>query len=212
MESEMSPATRRDSALLSVETFRAWTASRPDEERWELIDGVPMMMAPPTRDHQRAASNLERLLNDALERSPERAPVLAAYQRIGVNLGPLVQNYDPEPDVAVVEVGAGVDPRYADRFYLAAEVVSASDMSTVEGKRALYIDHPHCLCVLVIRQDRRSVEVDLRTPQGWTREGLSRAHDRLMLPPFGLDCSLADLYKGTIGPLDGENPPALPNP
>jgi hypothetical protein len=31
---------------LSIEAFRAFYHGRPDEERWELIDGVPMMMAP----------------------------------------------------------------------------------------------------------------------------------------------------------------------
>ena len=30
-------------------SFSAWSETRPDEERWELIDGVPMMMTPPTR-------------------------------------------------------------------------------------------------------------------------------------------------------------------
>ena len=41
------------SAPLSIEAFRSWLESRPDGEHWELIAGVPMMMAPPTHDHQR---------------------------------------------------------------------------------------------------------------------------------------------------------------
>jgi hypothetical protein len=107
----MAGAFQKELAPLSVAAFRDWALSRPDEERWELIDGVPMMMAPPTRDHQRIASNLERLLNDALERAAGGSiPRLAAYQRIGLNLGPAVQHYDPEPDVAVVELASGRDP------------------------------------------------------------------------------------------------------
>src|ERR1700730_3700836 len=136
----MARATQRTHAPLSVETFRAWAASRPDEEHWELIDGVPMMMTPPTRVHQRIASNLERLLNDALEL---HRPALAAYQRIGVNLGPVVEHYDPEPDVAIVDADSGRAPRYSDRFYLAAEVVSDSDRATVDTKREIYKLHPH---------------------------------------------------------------------
>ena len=193
-------ASQQKYTPLSVEAFRNWVVSRPDEERWELVDGTPMMMAPPTRDHQRIASNLERLLNDAIERLPDqRAARLAAYQRIGVNLGPVVQNYDPEPDVAVVEVAKGSDPRYSDRFFLAAEVVSSSDLPTIEGKRELYKRHPDCGCVLVVRQDRCEVNVELRTPDGWVRETLATPHDQLELPAFGLRCSLADIYKGTIG-------------
>ena len=197
----MTAASQRRSAPLSVAAFRSWVASRPDEERWELVDGIPMMMAPPTRDHQRIASNLERLLNDAIERLPEqRTPHLAAYQRIGVNLGPVVQNYDPEPDVAVVEVAKGADPRYADRFFLAAEIVFQSDQSTIDGKRELYQRHPDCTCVLVIRQDRCEADVDLRTPGGWVRQTLSAPEDQLVLPAFGLRCPLRDIYRGTIGP------------
>jgi Uma2 family endonuclease len=196
----MPGALQKDHAPLTVKAFRNWAASRPDEERWELIDGVPTMMAPPTRDHQRIASNLERLLNDALERAVAGsiAP-LAAYQRIGLNLGAVVQHYDPEPDVTVVEFAAGRDPRYADRFFLAAEVVSASDEPTILGKAEVYKRHPDCICILIIRQDRCETFVELRTIEGWVRQVLADPTDRLVLPVFGLECALGDLYKGTLG-------------
>jgi hypothetical protein len=90
-------------------------------------------------------------------------------------------------------------PRYADQLFLAAEVVSQSDLLTVEGKRELYKRHPDCSCVLVIRQDRCEVNIDVRIQNGWVRDTLSAPHDRLVLPAFGLKCSLADIYKGTIG-------------
>jgi Uma2 family endonuclease len=91
-------AVRQNSPMLSVASFRTWLTSRPDEEHWELIEGMPMMMAPPNRRHQRIASNLEDLLNDALRR---HNPTLVAYQAIGVNIVSTVP-YDPEPDVAVI--------------------------------------------------------------------------------------------------------------
>jgi hypothetical protein len=145
-----------------------------------------------------SASNLERLLNDALERIPERTPRLAAYQRIGLNLRPFVQDYDPEPDVAVVEVARGVDARYADRFYLAAEVASPSDLPVIEGKLEVYKRHPTCECAVVIRQDRYEAQIDRRSPDGWMRETLTSPDDELALPAFGLRCALKDLYRGTI--------------
>jgi Uma2 family endonuclease len=198
-KNEMPHAPQKEHAPLAVEAFRNWLSSRPDEERWELIDGVPMMMAPATRDHQRIASNLERLLNDALERTAAGGvPRLAAYQRIGLNLGPAVQHYDPEPDVAVVEVAAGRDPRYADSFLLAAEVVSPSDLKTVQGKAEIYKLHRDCACVLVIYQDHCEVSVELRKATRWTQQTLLRLRDRLVLTAFGLDCAVGDLYKGTV--------------
>jgi Uma2 family endonuclease len=197
----MASSSQRRIAPLSVTAFRSWVESRPDEEHWELIDGVPMMMAPPTHDHQRIASNLERLLNDAIERLPQpRVPPVAAYQRIGVNLGPVVEDYDPEPDVAVVQVATTRDQRYAERFFLVAEVVSQSDEAKIEGKREIYKHHPDCECVLVVRQDRYEVTVDLRAGEVWARQTLSTPDEQMSLPAFGLQCSLTDIYKGTIGP------------
>ena len=190
----MARATQRKPSPLSVEAFRAWSETRPDEERWELIDGVPMMMTPPTKAHQRIASNLERLLNDALPRS---APQRAAYQRVGLNLGAVVENYDPEPDVVVIDVEEGSDERYADRFYLIAEVVSASDRPKIEGKREIYKLHGACNCILTIRQDRHEVRLDMRTGNSWTPQVLTRATDELALAEFRLRCTLADLYRGT---------------
>jgi len=196
-EISMPRAAQRKPLPLSIEAFRAWSETRPDEERWELIDGVPMMMTPPTKAHQRIASNLERLLNDALAHTPERA----AYQRVGLNLGPVIENYDPEPDVVVIDVAETSDERYAHRFYLVAEVVSASDRPKIEGKREIYKRHESCSCILTIRQDRHEVRVDARTGSTWTTQVLARASDELVLAEFGLRCTLADLYRGT--PLQG---------
>jgi Uma2 family endonuclease len=106
---------------MSVKLFRGFVEGRPDEEHWELIDGVAMMMAPPTLAHQRIASNLERLSLDALE---SHAPTMTAFRAIGINLGPAVQDYDPEPDVVVTDNASAEKPgeRYANRFYLVAEM------------------------------------------------------------------------------------------
>lgn len=178
---------------MSVELFRQFVEGRPDEERWELLDGVAVMMAPPTKAHQRIATNLENLLNDALE---NHAPNLVAYQRTGINLGPSVQHYDPEPDVAVVDVESD-DERYSDRFYLAAEIVSSSDRIHVESKRAVYKLHESCTCILTVQQGRFEVRIDRRTDAGWTEQALTKPDDALALPDFGLRCKVSDLYRGT---------------
>jgi Uma2 family endonuclease len=189
----MASAPLRPQQRMSVELFRGFVEGRPDEEHWELIDGVAMMMAPPTKAHQRIASNLERLLNDALER---HSPALVAYQRVGVNLGPNIQNYDPEPDVTVVDAESD-DERYSDRFYLAAEIVSGSDRNHVESKRDVYKLHEACTCVLTVQQGRFEVRIDLRTETGWSEQTLRQADDTLTLPEFGLSCKVSDLYRGT---------------
>jgi len=186
---------------MSIELFRAFYESRPDEEHWELINGAAMMMAPATPVHQRIASNLERLLNDALD---THNPGIAAYQRVGLNLRPEVDRYDPEPDVVIVDVVETLEQRYSDRFYLAAEVVSDSDAARVEQKREIYKLHPHWRCVLTMRQDRHEVRIDLRTDSGWRTTVLQSPADILALDEFGVRCPIADLYRGT--PLQPRRP------
>jgi Uma2 family endonuclease len=183
-------AMRQHTPLLTVDSFRAWLKSRPDKERWELIEGVPIMMAPPSRRHQRIASNLERLLNDALERHD---PAFAAYQNIGVNIVSTVP-YDPQPDVAVIREDENPDPRYAQRFYLAAEVLSDSDRDVIDGKRDIYRAQPWCTGVLLIAQDRMEIIVDRRIGDAWRTEVLG-AMDELHLPQFGLHCPVRAVYR-----------------
>src|ERR1700722_1055423 len=188
----MAGIAHQNAPMLSVASFRTWLTSRPDEEHWELIEGVPMMMGPPNRRHQRIASNLEALLNAALKR---HAPAFAAYQAIGVNIVSTVP-YDPEPDVAVIREDENPDPRYADRFYLVAEVLSESDKGIIESKRDIYRAHPSCTCILLIRQDRLEITVDRRTADGWRSQALHAA-DVLTVAEFGLSCQVGDVYRDT---------------
>lgn len=188
----MAGALRQSTPILSVASFRAWLVSRPDEEHWELIEGVPMLMTPPNRRHQRIASNLEALLNAALKRHD---PSLAAYHDIGINVVSAVP-YDPEPDVAVIRENENRDPRYADRFYLVAEVLSESDRAVIESKCDIYRAHRSCICILLVRHDRAEIIVARRDPAGW-RSQVLRGDDELVLPEFGLACVVTDVYRDT---------------
>ena len=183
---------------MSIELFRAFYATRPDEEQWQLIDGVAIMMTPPTVAHQRITTNLQLLLHTSPRNVMRRR--LSAFQRLGVNLAPSIEHYDPEPDVAIIDADASQDPerRYVDRFYLAAEIVSASDQAWVEKKREIYKLHETCICILIVQQDRFDVRVDLRTDAGWKDQVLTKPDDVLVLAEFGLRCKLSDLYRGTV--------------
>ena len=60
--------------------------------------------------------------------------------------------------------------------------------------------HPACSCILLIRQDRAEITVDLRTGDGWISHVLG-APDTLALPAFGLTCPVGAVYADT--PLGG---------
>src|SRR4051812_4509712 len=188
----MGGAVQHQVPIFSVVSFRAWLASRPDEEHWELIGGIPMMMAPPNRRHQRIVYNLQTLLDAALKRHD---PTLVVYHDIGLNIDSLVP-YDPQPDVAVIREDENPDPRYANRFYLAAEVLSESNKSIIESKRDIYRAHTWCTCILLVQQDRMEIAVDLRKPGGWQSHVVRRS-DQLVLRDFGLACPVTEVYRDT---------------
>lgn len=188
------------SGQMSVAEFRSFQERRPDHERWELLAGVPMMMTPPTLVHNRIASNLEHVLNSALEHM--NSPWVAV-QRPGLEF--VSGNYRPEPDVAVIDADFDNDQRFVHHAYLLAEVVSISDEIGVpklrepwiDVKRRIYRAHSLCGAVLIIQQDRIEAEVDLRIGNNWQTSTLSGSDAELHLPAFGLQCALGNLYDGT---------------
>jgi Uma2 family endonuclease len=104
--------------------------------------------------------------------------------------------YDPEPDVAVIREDENPDPRYAERFYLVAEILSDSDKGIIESKRDIYRAHPWCKCILLAHQDRAEITLERRTESGWVSQVLHGA-DKLTLHEFGLACQVSDIYANT---------------
>lgn len=191
----MSSVARRASVEFDVAGFREFLDTRPPEERWELIDGVPMMAAAPRVAHQRIASNLEFHLRLSLTRSK---PEWRVDREIGIEVAD-DSRYRPEPELAVVDRDVDPDRTFLDRFYLVAEVVSESDKGrVVDAKVKFYQEHPHARWIVVIQQDRMEIEVQERQPAGgWRRTVLTDPAETLAFGEIGAVCSLAELYRDT---------------
>ncbi len=186
----------------SFETFDAFRNERPKEEKWELIDGVPMMMPPPTLVHQRIAGNLTRLLQDKLDVS---RPDWYASQEIGIRL-PDDDRYNPEPDVTVIDAEIAIDQVYAERFCFVAEVLSTSNRPELRAgsdkpivlaaKIDYYKLHQNCRGVLIVDQSKVAAELNTRSTQ-WVRHELASPADRICIPDIGDIGPLAALYHHT---------------
>jgi Uma2 family endonuclease len=198
---------RSATGLMSGAAFRSFQETRPDHERWELVEGVPIMMVPPTIAHQRIAGNLERLLNDALVRHDATR---IAVQGAGVELGdaalaPIGEDFRPEPDVIVMDVDYEPRQRFVSRAYLVAEIVSDTDIAPmtrtgepwIAVKRRLYLAHEPCATVLLIDPYRIDIKIDRRARDGWIAGKLTGLGDELNIPSCGLCCLVADIYEGT---------------
>lgn len=188
---------------MPASSFDDFVAQRPDEERWELIEGNFVMQAQPTIDHQIIARNIERLLNDALESSgAERF----ALQNPSVDLAPVIVGNKYVPDVAVLDIADVAPGRHTvTRCYLAAEIVSPSDRRRVarrgrpkiDVKVVGYASLPDCEAILIVEQNRYAVDVGQRVGETWSWATLAAATDELVLPGFGLRCRLSEVYAKT---------------
>ena len=185
------PARPR-SGSMDIDEFMAFIAPRPKEERWHLIEGIAVMMAPPSVAHQRIASNLCSLLNRGFE---QQCRDLYAYQEIAVRV-PAVTNFQPEPDVVVAPAPASYD-LFVEDFRLIAEILSPSNTrSEIELKLRRYREAANNLYVLLIEPREFNVEIYARS-RAWEAAVLSNREDRIELPEFGLSCTVEELYRGT---------------
>jgi len=193
------PFPVRKDGKFSVEEFFALMESRPEEERWQLIDGVAMMMPPPTLAHQRIASNLAFELNAHFR---AHRPELCALQEVGL-IVPEAELFRPEADVAVLDAVADYES-YANKFYFVAEVLSDSNTDKdIAVKRQRYIQHPDNLYFVLIEQKRVRAEV-LARANGWQPVVLDRLDAVLDIPEWGFKAALASFYRGT--PLQAARP------
>jgi Uma2 family endonuclease len=190
MAGEMAP---RQLARMELAAFHAFRDAQTGREKWELIDGVAVMMPPPLLVHQRISGNLERMLNACLAINQ---PMWRADREIGL-LVPEEDTYNPEPDVTVIDLDVEMGQLYAARFYFVAEVLSASDKDWVlSAKLSYYQRHDNCLSVLFIRQDRIAADF-YRRSDGWVKAELLDPTAQIEIPGIGPIGSLSDLYQYT---------------
>jgi Uma2 family endonuclease len=185
------PARPR-SGTMDIDEFMAFIEPRPKEERWHLIEGLAVMMSPPSLAHQRIALNLCDLLNRAFA---AQGRDLYAYHEIAIRL-PGVINFQPEPDVVVAPGPAGYE-LFAEDFRLVAEILLPSNTRAEIGlKLRRYREAASNLHVVLIEPRAFHVEIHARS-RAWQAVVLASRDDAVELPEFGLRCAVVDLYRGT---------------
>ncbi|GJD57597.1 Uma2 family endonuclease [Methylobacterium dankookense] len=185
----MALAARRD-ARMSVAEYQIWVESRPDDERWELLDGEPVLMSPPGERHQTIVLNLIQRLNDLVEvRGCRALPGLAV-------LSEAADDYAPIPDV-VMRCGPLLADGYATDPVLVAEVLSPSTILKDRGRKAEFYRTVSSLQVfLIVYQNEPRVEV-WRRGTDWTMQVL-QASEHLDLPECDGCVPVSAIYKHIV--------------
>ncbi|CAO4181556.1 Uma2 family endonuclease [Methylorubrum aminovorans] len=181
----MAVPARRDTRM-RVSEYREWAATRPDDERWELIDGVPMMMSPAKGRHQRIVMNIAKRLDDLAERRG-----CGAYPGLAI-LSEAMDDYAPIPDV-VVQCGAPPEDGYTGDPLVVVEVLSPSTLVLDRGRKTeFYQTVPSLAVLLLVHQDEARVEVWRRAPD-WTVQ-FAGPGASIDLPELGGALAVAEIY------------------
>lgn len=176
---------------MTIEEYLAFTADRPDEERWELIEGVPVLNASPTNYHQMICDNVMFELRAYAE---ARRPPWYALSGTGMRV-PASPDSLPQPDVQVLpSVPTGSATAVASDALVLFEVLSKSDRSaTLSWKRRVYASIPACQHYVTIAQDTCMVTRHDRA-DNWQGSRCTAMADSLDLPALGVSIPLQRIY------------------
>jgi Uma2 family endonuclease len=177
---------------MTVEEFYAFTDARPDEEKWELIDGEPVLNASPSPIHQWIVGNLLIALGN---RAREGGATWAALPGLGVRLSDINR---PEPDVLIVpRASLSVDPTGRDRkeVIVAFEILSPStEERDLRWKRTAYTSLPSLTHYVVIAQDSVEVVVFAREAN-FSERRLRSSGESLELTALEISLPLSEIYR-----------------
>lgn len=178
----------RQDRPMTVEDFLAFTDMRPDEERWELIDGEPVLNPSPAWHHQKALGNLFGLL---LELEGEDTP-WEVILGIGVKLS---NTRLPVPDL-LIRPARAIEGSVCDDIIVAFEVLSPSSRSRdLNWKRDAYATLPSLQHYVVLAPDKVDVRCYDREA-GWAEQRLRSADQHLILSPVAMTLPVASVYRG----------------
>ncbi|GLI94338.1 Uma2 family endonuclease [Methylocystis echinoides] len=179
-----------DPGPMNAEDFFAFTATRPDGEKWELIEGEPVLNASASFLHQIIARNLIVLLDRA---SLAGGETWAAVPGVGLRVSEISA---PVPDV-IIRPNDRLSAPECDDALVVFEILSPSTADRdLRWKRRAYAALPSLSQYVVVAQDAvEVVSYDRRT--GFAERRFEAAEAELDVPIVGARLSLRDIYRGT---------------
>lgn len=178
---------------LSIEEFLSFTESRPNEEHWELLEGVPFMNPSPVRMHQLIAANVvSQLLQEKVRLGAPWLPMLGVGTMV-----PASPNSLPRPDVYVQESGLADDAHTTDDALVIFEVLSRSNRKADrDWRHRVYASVPNCQHYVTVSTKTVRVTVHDRDT-AWAERTIVGLTATLDLPALGVSLRLADIFRWT---------------
>ena len=185
----MEGALEADYAV-TLDEYHTFVETRPEDEKWELVDGELVLNPSPTEWHQWIAQNVAFELES---RCRESGADWKPSAGIGVRRDADAHN-EVVPDVMVLPVREASGSNWTQNILVAFEVLSRwSERRDMFHKRAIYADLPSLTDYVVLAQDRMEAHVFSRAND--FEPVVLGADDTLVLASLAVSVPLRDLYR-----------------
>ncbi|MFM9940978.1 MAG: Uma2 family endonuclease [Hyphomicrobiaceae bacterium] len=181
--------------VMTVEEFFVWQQSQ--EERYELVEGVPVLMGDPAKmmtgassQHDRITSNVLVALGNQLEGSPcwPATADLALRTKI---------RSLRRADVLVTCDEPALDVYEAQEPKMVVEVLSPSNKGLPwQRKIEEYRQHPKLVYLLLIDSEAEQATLISRTGESWTPQDYDGRDSTMELPVLDCRLAMAAVYAG----------------
>ncbi len=179
--------------LMTVAEFLAWDA--PGPYHWQLVDGEPVAMAPPSRTHGAIQSELITAINVHLRAGGLPCSVITTpgiIPRVHAN-----KNFRI-PDLAVTCTGYDVEEYDVSNPVLIVEILSPSNKAETWRNIWAFTTIPGLREILILDSTSIRAEVLRRGADGaWPKEAAVVEEGALTLDSIGLTVPLDALYRTT---------------
>lgn len=175
---------------MSFGEFVAFLETRPDDEKWELVEGRPILSPSPVYVHQIVVTNLILGLDELLRPLRPRSVVIPG---IGVK----VDEFNaPVPDVMIRPLDS-LDGSFCDDMSVAFEVLSpGTARRDRKWKRQVYAALPALQHYVIVSPKAVDVTVFDRA-DGFAGRRLTDPAGQVELAAHGVALPLATLYRDT---------------
>lgn len=177
---------------VTLADYKRFVASRPDDERWELIGGAVEMMTNPLLNHGLIIGNIFAPLKLKLAGGDCRA--FAGGLRVQRS-DEASETFATLPDI-VVQCGPRPNRTFTTNAVAVVEALSRSTMFHDRGaKFDFYRSLPSLRDIVFVYQSQMRVEHYRRTDDGWILSELVRPAERLAFDVGDVAIDLAAVYE-----------------
>ena len=184
----------RSAEPMTAKEFFAFTETRPDDEKWELIEGEPILNASASHLHQRILGNVLRILMRLEEaQKPSGGRRWEVLPGLGVRISPTSV---PVPDILIRPFDDLVGPE-CDDMIVGFEILSPSTADRdLRWKRQAYAKLASLQHYVVVAQDAVEVFAYDRA-NGFAERRFDQRGASLDLPALAITLPLAEIYRDT---------------